>query len=354
MHTKLDSDCHIETSYVNDQIPSPPSLFPNPTLPKQIINSYTSASIPQDMPCLTTATNYTNSACSKNDNSSNCNAVVDKSSPYSLWAEYFDNFPILTEFDLRAGASNSTGSSVVSSVVNSSSPSSSSEEGSWSTSPAGGSPFSDCDPHTPPDSDSPFDETSVIDEIVQTLKMDGYNFDHLGDDIIDLPSTNCQHIKQEHPDLCSQQQMCYIQQPTYASLNRPKHQHPQQPGVHLSKKPANSSCCQPPSLMNNNYLTVINCHQSPTYISVGNGVPTGTAGLTSILDEIVEGNDWSDDLCGSENINMNTGHNPSQSENIILRPPRTSIPLPPLSKYTEQDIKLLTTIIGNLNYNSFH
>lgn len=138
-----------------------------------------------------------------------CGVNNDKSSPYSLWAEYFDNFPILTEFDLRSGVNNSTGSSIISS--------SSGSCGSWS-SPGSGSPFSECEAE-----ESPFDDssvpTSVIDEIVQTLKMDGYNFDHLSDEIIDVPQHHQLPVKQE---LDMSNQPCYMQNPVYASLHPPK------------------------------------------------------------------------------------------------------------------------------------
>lgn len=133
-------------------------------------------------------------------------SVDSKSSPCSLWADYFDSFPILSEFDLRSGVNSSTGSSIASSVSCES----------WS-SPGSGSPFSDCNAD-----DSPFDEhsvpTSVIDEIVQTLKMDGYNFDHLGDEIIDMQG-NQVTVKQEQE---AANQMCYLQGPVYASLTPPK------------------------------------------------------------------------------------------------------------------------------------
>jgi len=128
----------------------------------------------------------------------------DKSSPYSLWADYFDNFPNLTEFDLRSQAPcGSTGTSIASSA--------SSE--SWS--PGSGSPFSDqedsafIDDHAVP--------TSVIDEIVQTLKMDGYNFDHLGDEIMDMPMGAVVKHEQEMTG-----SPCVLQNPVYTSLTPPK------------------------------------------------------------------------------------------------------------------------------------
>ena len=135
-------------------------------------------------------------------------ALQDKNS-YSLWAEYFDNFPIVTEFDLRSGsaAAGSTGSSIASS-------SSSSEN--WS-SPGSGSPFSDCEQDDSTFLDDHSVPTSVIDEIVQTLKMDGYNFDHLGDGIIDSTSSYPVKQEQEVPAL-----VCFAQNPVYTCLNAPK------------------------------------------------------------------------------------------------------------------------------------
>lgn len=309
MHTKLDSNCHQNLGYVNDQIPSPPALLPHPALPKPIINNYAHPSVSHDMPCLTTSTNYSsNSGSNKgiSNNSTDC-----KSSPYSLWAEYFDNFPVLTEFDLRAGATNSTGSSIASSSINSSSPSTSSEESSWS-SPGSGSPFSDCDTSTPVDV-SPFDDHSVIDEIVQTLKMDGYNFDHLGDEIIDLPPTNCQQIKQEQID------MCYIpQQPVYMSLNRTKLPQRTSDVTSMNRKLNN---CPPPPL-NNNYLSMVNYQQTSSSTS------GQAANNLSILDQMVD-ESWSDDLCDGAVLSTNPQENPQA-------PIRSSIPLPPLSKYDER------------------
>lgn len=161
----------------------------------------------QDMQCHSQhfATSPTNSSIQQQQQEKS-------SSGYSLWAEYFDTFPVLAEFDLRAGAhaGGSTGTSIASS--------SSSPSENWS-SPGSGSPFSECEQEDTTFIDDHAVPTSVIDEIVQTLKMDGYNFDHLGDDIIDSnPSSYA--VKQEHD--MNNQQPCYLQNPVYTSLNPPK------------------------------------------------------------------------------------------------------------------------------------
>lgn len=168
-----------------------------------------------------------------------CGITVDsKSSPCALWAEYFDSFPILSEFDLRSGVNSSTGSSIASSVSCES----------WS-SPGSGSPFSECDAE-----DSPFDEhsvpTSVIDEIVQTLKMDGYNFDHLGDEIAEMQGNQVM-VKQEQESL---NQMCYLQGPVYTSLTPPKLQQMEPSRKYGSYGLANASGGMVPSHQMNNVL----------------------------------------------------------------------------------------------------
>ena len=157
-------------------------------------------------------------ACNNSNHSAHQQQQDKSSSGYSLWAEYFDAFPVLTEFDLRSGVNGSTGTRIASS--------SSAPSENWS-SPGSGSPFSDCEQDDTTFIDDHAVPTSVIDEIVQTLKMDGYNFDHLGDDIMDSTAntTSAYHVKQEQ-DL-SNQQACYLQSPVYTSLSPPKLQlHP--------------------------------------------------------------------------------------------------------------------------------
>lgn len=213
--------------------------------------SFSSSHLPSHRPSTVTEVKATKSFSGNQDILSDCSQspspssqqIPDKTfSPYALWAEYFETFPTQTDFDLRSGDSGgagSTGSSIASST---SSPASSEN---WSGAESGGSPFSDCDPDESTLTDDHSVPTSVIDEIVQTLIMDGYNFDHLGDGLLDPPHSY--HIKQEH-DLLEQQS--YSRDAVYASLTPPKLQ------LHLE----GSSCQKKYNVLNsdNNNLSTMN------------------------------------------------------------------------------------------------
>lgn len=197
------------------------------------------------------------------------------SSGYSLWAEYFDAFPVLTEFDLRSGVNGSTGTSIASS--------SSASSENW-PSPGSGTPFSDCEQDDTAFIDDHAVPTSVIDEIVQTLKMDGYNFDHLGDDIMDSTNTTSYPVKQEQD--MSNQQPCYLQSPVYTSLCPPKLQlHPE------------SSAARKYVNMNDNSMHT--CNDSNNNINYMNN----NMNNLSIFDQVMDGK-WCD----------NTTSLPSMSE----------------------------------------
>lgn len=203
-------------------------------------------------------------------------------STISLWSDYFDTFS--TEFDLRsgtgvsgcAGGAGSTGSSIASST-------SSPVSESWSSPASSGSPFSDSEQDDSAFIDAHSVPTSVIDEIVQTLKMDGYNFDHLGDDIMEISSStpSC-YVKQEYEYQNQNQTSCYISNPVYTNLNPPKLQ------LHLDNID-NSNHARKQAIYANNPSTE-NCdvfNNSNNNVMHNSCMSNGE--MTSVFDQMMEG-----------------------------------------------------------------